>query len=217
HGYRDATSAAALERTVERDKTMLRELGVPIVADYHPLHEDEVGYRLETSDYELPAISFTSAEIAVLSLAATLWEDAALPGPARRGPCKARAVRAAGTGGQQTRPALRIRPPEESCAPPLEAIAERREVTFHYRAAATGRQQHGRVQPWQLLSRYRGWYLVGHDVDRQAPRAFRLSRMTSSVSHSSQPGAYEVPKHDATELLAGSRDGGQARLAVLPE
>src|SRR5699024_6723647 len=76
NGYRDAASEAAFERMFERDKELLRELGVPLLTDVDPVHEDAVGYRLDTAGYALPEVSFTAAEIGVLSLAATVWQDA---------------------------------------------------------------------------------------------------------------------------------------------
>src|SRR5690606_41871144 len=86
--------------------------------------------------------------------------------------------------------------------PLLDAIGSRQAVTFTYRAASTGEESRRRVQPWRLLSRDRGWYLVGHDVDRDAPRVFRLSRVVGAVRPTGPTGAFEVPEHDPQELLA---------------
>src|SRR5690606_22816073 len=51
NGYLDATNDVAFERMFERDKDLLRHLGVPIVTDVDPVHEDAVGYRLDTAGY----------------------------------------------------------------------------------------------------------------------------------------------------------------------
>jgi proteasome accessory factor B len=41
---------------------------------------------------------------------------------------------------------------------------------------------------------FRGrWYVVGHDVDRQEPRIFRLSRVQGDVVAEGQPDSFEVP------------------------
>jgi len=218
NGYRDAASDAAFERMFERDKDLLRQLGVPIITDVDPVHEDAVGYRLDTADYSLPEVSFTAAEIGVLSLAATVWQDAHLHGSARRGLTKLRAVAAGAEPDDHLGVALRVQPAETALGPLLDAIGSRQAVTFTYRAASTGEESRRRVQPWRLLSRDRGWYLVGHDVDRDAPRVFRLSRVVGAVRPTGPTGAFEVPEHDPQELLAlGAGSGVRAVLAVLPE
>jgi proteasome accessory factor B len=37
------------------------------------------------------------------------------------------------------------------------------------------------------------WYVIGRDVDRDATRMFKLSRITDLPRRESKPGAYEVP------------------------
>ncbi|MCW2619316.1 MAG: Protein pafB, partial [Modestobacter sp.] len=48
------------------------------------------------------------------------------------------------------------------------------------------------------------WYLVGHDLDRQAPRVFRLSRVTGTPKASGPDGAFEPPADlDLAQIVAG--------------
>lgn len=218
NGYRDTASDAAFERMFERDKDLLRDLGVPIVTDVDPVHEDAVGYRLDTAGYALPEVSFTAAEIGVLSLAATVWQDAHLHGSAHRGLTKLRAVAAGAEPDAHLGVALRVQAAETALGPLLDAIGARQAVTFSYRAASTAEQTVRRVQPWRLVSRDRGWYLIGHDLDRGAPRVFRLSRVTGTVRPTGEPASFEVPEHDAHQMLAlGAGAGVRAVLAILPE
>ncbi|WP_246006151.1 helix-turn-helix transcriptional regulator [Georgenia muralis] len=219
HGYADAASAEAFERMFERDKDLLREMGVPLVVAHDPLHEDDIGYRIDAAGYTLPPVSFTAAEIGVLSLAAELWQDASLRSPANRGMTKLRAVAPAADPVAHAGLALRVRGPEEAFAPLLAAIDARQPVTFTYRAASTGAVARRTVEPWRILSRNRGWYLVGRDVDRAAPRAFRLSRIQGRVRSTGAPGSFAVPADvDVAALLERSTPrAGTARLAVLPE
>lgn len=218
NGYLDARSDSAFERMFERDKDLLREMGVPIVTDIDPVHEDAVGYRLDTAGYDLPEVSFTAAEIGVLSLAARVWQDAHLHGSAHRGLTKLRAVAAGAEPADHLGVALRVQPAETALGPLLDAMAARRSVSFTYRTASTGQEARRRVQPWRLVSRDRGWYLLGHDLDREAPRVFRLSRVVGAVRATGPTGAFEVPDHDTHELLDG-RPGSavHAVLAILPE
>lgn len=217
-GYDDSASAEAFERRFERDKDLLRQLGVPIITDIDPVHEDEVGYRLDDADYALPDIRFTAAEVGVLSLAAEVWQDAELAESARRGLTKLRARGAAADPSAHEGIALRVREPEAAFGPLLAAIGRRQAVTFGYRAASTGEEARRHVQPWRLLSRHRGWYLIGFDLDREAPRVFRLSRVTSRVRTGGPTDSYTIPEHDGAALVAGTAPGSsRARLAVLPE
>ena len=63
--YGQSASTEAFERMFERDKDALRQLGIPIVTLTDAVHEDDVGYRIDTAAYELPAISLTAAQMGV--------------------------------------------------------------------------------------------------------------------------------------------------------
>lgn len=218
NGYADSDSEAAFERMFERDKDLLRDMGVPIVTDVDPVHEDAVGYRLDTAGYTMPEVRLTAAEIGVLSLAAEVWQDANLQGSARRGLTKLRALGSRAEPDAHLGLALRVQGPQSAFSPLVSAITERRAVRFTYRAASTGEVATRHVQPWRLRGRDHGWYLVGHDVDRDAPRVFRLSRIRGRVRPTGAAGAFTVPEHDAAAMIDGA--GGQvvrAVLAVAPE
>lgn len=216
NGYHSA-SESAFERMFERDKELLRELGVPVVTETDVVNEADVGYRIDAEEYQLPPIELTAAEIGVLSVAADVWQDASLHGPARRGLTKLRAV-APGPATPGSRfDGVRIAGPEPVFETLLTAIAQRRHVAFDYRAAATGEVTARHVAPWRLVSRDRGWYLLGHDVARQAPRAFRLGRVRGRVRLVGDAGAYEIPAHDPSAMIDGRRRASaQVRLAVRP-
>jgi proteasome accessory factor BC len=61
----------------------------------------------------------------------------------------------------------------------LAALTERRRLHFDYRAA-TGAVTRRVVEPWGLASRRSLRYLTGYDVDRAAPRVFRLDRISGT-------------------------------------
>lgn len=191
-GYGDATSTEAFDRMFERDKETLRSLGVPLVTLTDSLHEDDVGYRIDTASYELPAVDFTPAEVGVLSLAAQVWQDSALSDQARRGLTKLRAITESATP-VGTGLAWRVRGPEAAFEALLEAIVGRQPVRFRYRAANTGTTAVRTVEPWRLYAKERGWYLVGFDTDRAAQRSFRLSRIEGKVAAVGEPGQVQVP------------------------
>src|SRR5690606_21903886 len=76
-----------------------------------------------------------------------------------------------------------------------DALLARRRVKFKYSARAASTASARVVEPWALVSRRGGWYLVGRDTDRNDLRTFRLSRIQGSVTPSGQGrGAdYEIP------------------------
>lgn len=219
NGYDRTSSPEAFERMFERDKDTLRELGVPLVTDTDAAHADDIGYRIDLDGYELPPIDLTPAEVGVLSLAAQLWSDASLAGPASRGLTKLRAVGPAPEPDATAGLTLRLRAPEAAFESVLEALTRRSAVAFTYRAASTGEVRRRIVEPWRLVNQRRAWYLIGLDRDRAAPRAFRLSRIEGRVRTTGAPGVVVVPEaFDAGSVLAGAAgERGTARLALLPD
>ncbi len=218
-GYADAPSTEAFERMFERDKDTLRSLGIPIVTVDPGGHSDEVGYRIDNDAYALPPVDLTPAELGVVALAAQLWSDKTLRTDISRAMTK---LRAAGAGEAAADAVAgitpRVRAAGDAYGPLLEAISARRVVVFRYRAANTGQVMARHVEPWRIAARGGGWYLVGFDRDRQAPRVFRLSRITGRVRVTGPGSAFEIPDVDVDAML-GERVGvgRTAVLAVVPE
>lgn len=207
----------AFERTFERDKDLLRSMGVPIVVVRDAAHEDDVGYRVDIESWRLPDVAFTAEEIGVLSLAATVYNDAQWRTVAGRGVTK---VRSLGPGTREEAPpvTLALRSPEAAFDVLQEAVTRRNAVEFDYVPLRSPRARR-RVQPWRVLARNRAWYIVGHDADRGAARAFRLSRIAGPVRLAGGPGAYEIPDQvDVDALLSGQTTGPETvTVAVAPE
>jgi proteasome accessory factor B len=57
------------------------------------------------------------------------------------------------------------------------------------------------VRPWSLVSWHGRWYLNAFDVDRGAPRVFRLSRIVGAVRPDGRPASFEVPDDHEPELM----------------
>ncbi|HEX4018951.1 MAG TPA: WYL domain-containing protein, partial [Frankiaceae bacterium] len=75
----------------------------------------------------------------------------------------------------------RVEATEAAFAPCLAAVREGRELTFGYRRPGQAQPAPRRVHPWGVVSWRGRWYLVGHDLDREESRVFRLSRMEPGV------------------------------------
>lgn len=58
-----------------------------------------------------------------------------------------------------------------------EAITRRRTLEFHYRKHAHRNIEPRRVNPYQLACVLNRWYVIGHDLDRDAIRVFVVGRI----------------------------------------
>ncbi|MCZ2805651.1 WYL domain-containing protein [Modestobacter sp. VKM Ac-2983] len=203
----DGTDRAdeAFKRMFERDKAELREIGVPLETGRTSAFDTEDGYRIARADYELPEITLTAEEAAAVGLALRLWQSAQLAGAAQSALVK---LRAAGVEVDQSR-GLSIQPRLDAGEPAFEpcyaAARDRRALAFDYRRPDEETASRRRVQPWGLVAWHGRWYLVGHDLDRQATRVFRLSRVTGTPRASGPAGAFEPPADlDLASVVAGS-------------
>ena len=191
-GYRDL-SDENFDRTFERDKDALRVMGIPVeTGSDERFFDDETGYRIVRTDFELSPIEFTGEEAMVLGLAATVWQQASVADQTSHALTK---LRAAGVDPDPSRlrslaPRLTVR--EAAFDPLWEAMIERQVVRFMYRS---GPQR--TVQPWRLVLRNNNSYLLAFDCDKQAPRIFKLSRITSAVATVGRPDAFVPPSNDS--------------------
>ncbi|MEI2764280.1 MAG: WYL domain-containing protein [Dermatophilaceae bacterium] len=209
--YHATPSDEAFDRMFERDKDELRELGIPLVTQVvDPVFDDELGYRIDRREYQLPEIAFEPAEVAALALAGRAWTQATLAGPAAAALAKLTADGVALDDRSLVGIEPRLRTADPAFEPLRKAVLERRPVSFGYRKpdATTATVRH--VQPWGLAMRRGRWYLTAHDLDRGAERVFRLGRIEGPVRPDGPAGSYEVPpEHEprlSVDLDAADRD-----------
>src|SRR5919106_1683803 len=129
----------------------------------------------ERADYELPEIHLTGEEAAAVGLALRLWESAQLAGAAHSALVK---LKAAGIDVDSSR-AIPLQPRLDAGEPAFEpcyaAARDRRALQFGYQRPDEDEPTQRHVQPWGVVAWHGRWYLVGLDLDRQAPRVFRPS------------------------------------------
>jgi proteasome accessory factor B len=208
-GYADAASDEAFSRTFERDKTELRELGIPLEIGRNSAFDLTDGYRIARRDYELGDIELAPDEAAAVGLAVRLWDSPELTGQAQGALVK---LRAAGVEVDHTAPAVvesRVRT-EPAFSPLVAAVQNRQAVRFGYRRSGSAERMTRTIEPWGVVSWRARWYVVGHDRDRRAPRCFRLSRILGEVRAVGPPGALQRPENvNLLEFVAGN-DHGEA-------
>ncbi|GAA5163040.1 helix-turn-helix transcriptional regulator [Ornithinimicrobium tianjinense] len=193
----------AFERMFERDKDELRALGIPLRTEpVDPFFDDELGYRIDEREYALPQIDLAPDEVAVVGLAARAWSQASLAGPAAQA---LRKLDAAGLVRDEAsvagiEPLLHTREP--AFEPVRDAVLSRTPISFDYRGAGGAGLTTRRLEPWGLTSWHGRWYVTGHDLDREAPRVFRLDRMVGLPRTSGRRGGFTVPAdHDPTAMI----------------
>ena len=190
--YHDSSgNDVAFGRMFERDKNDLRQFGfeVETLTDMGWSEDDPATtrYRIGKESNRLPDVQLGPDEWTVLLLASQLWERAALGNAAQSALRKLQASAQLADAALPA-PALpagvqpRIRPAGQAFDDLVAAMHSRHPVTFMYLAGSTGNEELRTVEPWGLGSRFGHWYLVGHDRAREAPRHFRLSRITSAVT-----------------------------------
>ncbi|MGI8578226.1 MAG: helix-turn-helix transcriptional regulator [Nocardioidaceae bacterium] len=203
-GYRDLTDDA-FDRMFDRDKEELRDLGVPIdVGPVEKAFEDEVGYRIRRDRFELPEISLTADEAAVVGLAARVWQHASLASDTSQG---LRKLRAGGVDVDES--ALAILEPQLATDEPafdavFNAVVTQTPISFPYRASGTMTSAERHLDPWGIVSWHGHWYVVGRDRDKDAPRMFRVSRISGDVVIVGASGNYALPADLDLRALASS-------------
>ncbi len=193
-GYADAAGDEAFFRMFERDKSELRELGVPLETGRRSIFDQHDGYRIARADYELGEIELEPDEATAVALAARLWDSPELSGLAQGALVKLRAAGVEVDESQGGAAAPRVHAGEPALAPLLAAVESGRVVTFdHRRGGPTGEVVRRTVEPWGVVSWRGRWYLVGHDRSRDDVRCFRLSRIAGPVRASGPTGAVTAP------------------------
>lgn len=206
-GYSDAAGDEAFSRMFERDKSELRELGIPLETGRTSAFDPVDGYRIARRDYELGEVDLSPDEATAVGLAVRFWDTPELTEQAKGALVKLRAAGVEVDQNAQTVVEPRVRT-EPAFAPLVAAVQQGMPVRFEYRRAGSP-ERHGRfVEPWGVVSWRARWYLVGHDRERDAPRCFRLSRITGDVRTAGSSGEVRRPEGvNLLEFVAGT--GGE--------
>jgi len=179
-GYGDQ-SDDAFHRMFERDKDLLRRLGVPLEMKALDVWEVDFGYSVDPDKYALPDPGLTEEERVALSVAARMVRlggaYAGLDGLLKLGGVD----RGAGL-----EPFGADLGAEASLLGSIFlAVTERRRLRFRYRDADRA------LDPYGIAHRRGHWYLVGGTRDGE--RVYRVDRI-SDLEVGEEPGAFKRPK-----------------------
>lgn len=209
-GY-DAQSDEAFHRMFERDKDVLRRLGVPLKRLPLDAWEVDFGYTVDPEEYAIPDPGLTEEERVALSVAARM---------VRLGGSPAGMDALLKLGGIER--SVGIEPLGADLGAEAEilgalfgAITERRSLTFNYRG---NRRQ---LDPYGMAHRRGHWYLVGATGDGE--RLYRVDRI-ESLEVSDRGDSFRKPRGFNVKALmdvqpweAGSEPEVEARIRFDPE
>ena len=227
-GYDDCPSDDAFSRMFERDKSELRDLGIPVETGRTSIFDTIDGYRIKRDAYALPDIDLTPEEAAAVAVATTLWESPERITATQSALLKLRAA------GVDIDPATEVaitagagpvglRGSETALGIVFAAIESGQFIEFQHRPSPVEAYTVRTVEPWGVVTAQGRWYLVGHDRDRDAPRIFRLSRVGQDVNVVGPRGSVSPPEgvdlralvnQSIGEAAAGGHSGGQASIWV---
>ena len=178
--YPDADKAR--RASFERDKSALRDIGVPIETEIvggGPF-AGQTTYRIDRRAYELADLDLTSDEMRALQVAVA----------AVRSDSGKEAIWKLGGALGDERPPVSAMIPERPELPEIRAaVAARASIEFGYRGEPRT------IDPWGLLLRGGFWYVTGHDHARGERRTFRVDRFDGGADGVSagDPGSFERP------------------------
>lgn len=172
YGQQDVSSA---KRMFERDKDVLRDIGVPIDVVSTDAWDVDRGYAIDKARYYLPEIAFSAEEISALFVAVRSAGDVSAEDALRK------LLSGAGHGILSVLggPAL-AEDADPNLSKAAQAVAEGQRVDFSYRSSR-GERSTRTVDAFGLVVRGGRWYLVGLDRDRGEIRSFRLSRIADDL------------------------------------
>jgi predicted DNA-binding transcriptional regulator YafY len=190
-GY-DRDSDAAFHRTFERDKELLRNLGIPIEREATDVFEVEFGYVVDDRRYALEDPGLTDEERAALSLSV----QAVGFGGRSFGQEALMKLGGAVGAGEGTQLGADLGERADDVADAFAAISERRVLSFDYR------NRRRSVEPYGLVHRRGHWYLVAAERGTGTVKVFRLDRAADLVA-SERSGAFTPPEgFDATAWVS---------------
>ncbi len=178
-GY-EQESDEAFRRMFERDKDLLRSLGIPLELRPTDVWEVEHGYLVPPREYELPDPGLTDEERAALWLAAQVVRVGGQP----FGPEAILKLGGAPFTGAGEPLAAELGAASDELAVAFEAVTERRRLHFVYR------EKPRTIDPFGLVHQRGHWYLVGSEGGET--RSFRIDR-ASRLEAGDQPGAFRRP------------------------
>ncbi|MBA3364460.1 MAG: WYL domain-containing protein [Actinobacteria bacterium] len=226
-GYSEM-SDEAFARRFYSDRAELHALGVPLHSQRDEFTGEEL-YTLRSEQYFLPPLELSDDELAALQTCFYLLEGKFAYAEPLRLALQNLALGRPGFAPAPTRTAVRVEvsDPDYSAEIPgrlgkLEAaISKQRTIRFSYWSIARDDVAERSLNPYALISDNGVWYVVGHDLDRQDERTFRVSRMRSDIRFATRrerdfriPAGFDVERYRGRPAWQIGEIAGEACIEV---
>ncbi|HST17795.1 MAG TPA: WYL domain-containing protein [Gaiellaceae bacterium] len=231
-GYQEM-SDEAFARRFYSDRAELVALGVPLDSQRDEFTGEEL-YTLRSERYFLPELELDDEELAALQTCFYLLEGRfAYAEPLRLALQNLALGRSAGSlAAPPTDTAVRALVRDPDYSPELQgrlgklegAISKQRTVKFRYWSIYRDDEQERTLNPYALLPENGSWYVIGHDLDRNDIRTFRVSRIRSDIRFATRRERdFKLPPEFDVEDSRGRAEWqfgdliGEARIEVAPD
>ncbi|HVU77465.1 MAG TPA: WYL domain-containing protein [Gaiellaceae bacterium] len=231
-GYQEM-SDEAFARRFYSDRAELVSLGVPLDSQRDEFTGEEL-YTLRSERYFLPELELDDEELAALQTCFYLLEGRfAYAEPLRLALQNLALGRSAGAlEAAPTGTAARVEVHDPDYSPELQgrlgklegAISKQRTVKFRYWSIYRDEEEERTLNPYALLPENGSWYVIGHDLDRDDIRTFRVSRIRSDIRFATRRERdFRLPPDFDIEAYRGRTEWqfgdlvGEARIEVAPD
>jgi proteasome accessory factor BC len=186
-GYSEM-SDEAFARRFYSDRAELLALGVPLQSQRDEFTGEEL-YTLRSEQYFLPQLELDDAELAALQTALYLLEGKFAYAEPLRLALQNLALGRPGFAETTSDTALRVEVLDPDYSPEMPgrlaklegAISKQRTVKFDYWSISRDELADRTINPYALLPDNGIWYVVGHDLDRNDIRTFRVARIRGEI------------------------------------
>lgn len=186
---------------LQRDVATLARAGVYIESS---ASENGTNYRLNPETYHLPEISFSPEEATVLGIASEVGHNSGLGAFSTAGWTKLAASGAhreitPGPGFVADNDITRLDP--EILRAILTGVAHKLRLSFDYQHHSGAQVQRRTMDLWGIVPHRNRLYVVGWDVDKQAERSFRSTRI-SNIRRSRKQATHTQPTGSLRDIVA---------------
>src|SRR5438105_3425765 len=209
-GYSEM-SDEAFARRFYSDRAELLSLGVPLQSQRDELTGEEL-YTLRSEQYFLPQLELEDEELAALQTAFYLLEGKFAYAEPLRLALQNLALGRPGFVEARTETASRVEVLDPDYSPETpgrlakleNAISKQRTVRFEYWSISRDEVSERTLNPYALLPDNGLWYVVGHDLDREEIRTFRVSRIRGDIQFATRRERdFRAPADFDVELYRG--------------
>jgi proteasome accessory factor C len=226
-GYSEM-SDEAFARRFYSDRAELTALGIPLTSQRDEFTGEEL-YSLRSEHYFLDELDLKEDELAALQTALYALEGKFAYAEPLRLALQNLALGRPGFRHPPTATAERVRVTAPDYSPELaarlskleSAISKQRTIQFRYWSPTRERETERRLNPYALRLDEGVWYVIGHDLDRDAARTFRVARIRSDIRFATrrerdfrQPADFDVDLYRVQRPWQIGEPVGVARIGV---